>query len=239
MKELYIWTHLGMGDHIICNAIIRHYAKKYDIIYVFVKTGNLKNIQYMYRDLKNIRYIDGIGGQDEFVKQYLQIHPFIPLLKVGHEHLNSIKLHFDEAFYYQLGIPFENRFTDFYVQRDMEKENELCKLLNPTGEPYAFVHKNIFNSPNGGPSGKLMNMDYIKNKNLKIIDPDESPKEEKQYLLFHYIKLIEEAEEVHVMESSFRNLINYAIPYKENVFLHKYMRGIASTGRNYWNVIEN
>jgi hypothetical protein len=237
MKEIYIWTHLGLGDHIMCNAIIRHYCKIYDLVHVFVKTSNLKNVKYMFRDLRNIDYIDGVGNQDQFVRYFLDLHPGINLLKVGHEHLIGTKLNFDEAFYQQVGIPFEKRFEDFYVQRDLEKEEELCKLLNPTEEPYIFVHKNIYMSPNGGKDGKEMNMNYIKNKNLKMIDPNNVPLEEKNYLIFHYIKLLENAEEIHVMESSFKNLINFSITNKKNVYLHKYMRGVTSICRSYWNII--
>jgi len=231
MKEIFLWTHAGLGDHIICNAIYRYYAKLYDLIHIFVKTRNLANVKYMLRDLKNVDYINGIGDQDEFVKQYLDIHRFIPLLKIGHEYLNTTKLNFDQAFYEQVKIPFEKSYEDFYVQRDLEIEEKLCKILNPTSEPYIFVHQDT-------DRGYPINMDYIKNKNIKIIESNYKFDDIKEYLLFHYIKLIEEADEVHVMESSFKNMINFCIDKKENVFLHKYARGVVSSCKSYWNIIE-
>jgi len=231
MKEIFLWTHAGLGDHLICNAIYRHYAKLYDLIHIFVKTRNLANVKYMLRDLSNVDYIHGLGDQDEFVKQYLDIHRFIPLLKIGHEYLNTTKLNFDKAFYEQVKIPFEKCWEDFYVQRDFAVEEKLCKILNPTGEPYIFVHQDT-------DRGYPINMDYIKNKNIKIIESNYKFDDIKEYLLFHYIKLIEEAEEVHVMESSFKNMINFCIDNKENVFLHKYARGVVSTCKSYWNIIE-
>lgn len=230
MKELWLWTHLGLGDHIICNAIYRHYAKLYDLIHIFVKKRNSANVKFMLRDVKNIDFIEGHGDQDEFVKQYLDIHRFIPLLKIGHEYLNNTKLNFDEAFYEQVGIPFEKRYEDFFVQRDLEKENELCKILNPNNEPYIFLHQDTSRN-------FFIKKEYIKNKNLNIIESNYKFNDIKEYLLFHYIKLIEDAEEVHVMESSFKNLINFCIDYKENVFLHKYARGVTSICRPYWNII--
>jgi len=230
MKEVYIWHHLGLGDAIMCNAIVRNFAKRYDLVHLFVKTRNIKNVEFMYRDLKNIDFITGVGDQDEFVKRFLDINRYINLQKIGHEYLNNTKLNFDEAFYEQVKIPFEKRFTDFYVQRDMEMEQKLCKILNPTEEPYIFVHRD-------NDRGNPMNFDYIKNKNLKIIESNYKLDDIKEYLLFHYIKLIEEAEEVHVMESSFKNMINHCIENKENVYLHKYMRGVTATCRPYWHII--
>jgi hypothetical protein len=230
-REIFLWSHLGLGDAIICNAIYRHYAKEYDLVHIFVKNRNLANVKYMLRDLNNINYISGYGDQDEFVKQYLDIHRYIPLLKIGHEYLNHTKLNFDEAFYEQVKIPFEKRYTDFYVERDLETEEKLCNILNPTGESYIFVHQDT-------DRGYPIHTDYIKNKNLKIIESNYKFDDIKEYLIFHYLKFIENAEEVHVMESSFKNMINFCINNKENVYLHKYARGVTSSCKSYWNIIE-
>lgn len=37
MKEIYIWHHLGLGDHFHCNALVRNIAKDYDKVFLFVK----------------------------------------------------------------------------------------------------------------------------------------------------------------------------------------------------------
>jgi hypothetical protein len=227
MRDVYIHHHLGLGDHIICNAIVRNIAKNYDKVYLFYKSipWHLPNLEYMYRDMGDkISFIGGMDWHDEFVDFYRITHPGINYVRIGFEYLNKSSLVFDKAFYEQAGIPFEKKFTDFYVQRDKETENQLCNELNPTGEPYVFIHqdpeRNLF-----------MNLDYIKNKNLKIIEPT------KKYLLLHHMKLIEQASEVHVMESSFKCLIDCFIKEKENMFFHRYMRESYGTGRNYWQLI--
>ena len=89
MNEIFVWTHLGAGDHINCNAIYRYYAKRYDIVNIFVKTRNEKNVRFMLRDLKNINYISGVGDQDEFVKRFLDINRYIKLVKIGFDYLNK------------------------------------------------------------------------------------------------------------------------------------------------------
>ena len=73
-KELYLYHHLGLGDHIICNSLVRHYCKLYDKIYLFVKSHNYESVKFMYHDLNNIEFIVGneyFHGDDIFVKSYL------------------------------------------------------------------------------------------------------------------------------------------------------------------------
>ena len=233
MNEIYIWHHLGLGDHVTCNAIVRNYCKKYDKVNLFVKDRNLKNVQYMFRDLNNLEFIHGKGDQDEFVRYYLDLHRFINLLMLRFDNaeIQQSGLNFDELFYKKANIPFNRKFEDCYIPRNEEKEDEVCKIMNPSGEPYVFIHQD-------SERGHLMNMDHIKDKSLKVISSDFKLDETKTYLIFDYMKLIEEAQEVHVMESSFKCMIDGYIKEKENMFFHKYMRpGVSAIGRNYWNII--
>jgi hypothetical protein len=233
MKDVYIHHHLGMGDHITCNALVRNIAKKYDKVYLFYKSlpWHLPNLKYMYRDMGDkIDFIGGMDWHDEFVDFYRWTHPGINYMRIGFEYLNTTanstlgKKNFDELFYQQVGIPFQKKFDDFYIQRDDEIEDQVCKELNPTGEPYAFIHQDK-------ERGLYMNLDYIKDKKLKIIEPA------KKYLFAHHAKLIEQATEVHVMESTFKCYIDCFIAEKENMFFHRYMRNAYAIGRNYWTTI--
>jgi len=239
MKEIYIHHHMGLGDHITCNALVRNIAKNYDKVYLFYKSlpHHLPNLQYMYRDMGDkISFIGGMDWHDEFVDFYKWTHPGINYVRIGFEYLNKSLLNFDQAFYEQADIPFQKKFDDFYILRDEEKENQLFNKLNPTKEPYIFVHQDL-------PRGIKLNLDYIKNKNLKIIEPfskysKETTANNNDDLLFYYMKVIENAEEVHVMESAFKCLIDGFIKEKENMFFHKYVRvGTQATGRKYWTII--
>ena len=231
MKEIYIWSHLGAGDHINCNAIYRYYAKKYYLIHIFVKTRNARNVKFMLRDLTNVKFIEGVGDHDEFVEFFLLTHRGIPLVKIGFDYLNKPHTNkFVDLFYEQIGLDPKERFNGFYIERDLEAEEKLCKILNPTGESYIFVHQDTSR-------GHSLNLDYIKNKNIKIIESNFKMDETKEFLLFHYLKFIQEAEEIHVMESGFSPMIDCYFSDLKNAYLHKYVRGIDSVGRNYWHII--
>ena len=106
---------MGMGDHFICNGLVRNIAKKYDKVYLFYKSlpWHLPNIEYMYRDMGDkISFIGGMDWHDEFVDFYRWSHPGINYVRIGFEYLNTSPLNFDEAFYEQMGLPLSAKFDD-------------------------------------------------------------------------------------------------------------------------------
>ena len=46
----YIYHHLGLGDHIICNGIVRHFKEIHKTVTVFCRPNYFTNVEYMYRD---------------------------------------------------------------------------------------------------------------------------------------------------------------------------------------------
>jgi len=198
----YIYHHLGLGDHIICNGLVRHYQKKYDNVTVFCKPQNFNNIVYMYRDNKNINVLN--IGEDNDVKNYIQKEKINnDVIKVGFEHLIGGET-FDECFYIGKSLSFNLRFEEFYIKRDLELEKKILLTLNPKNEKYIFTH-NV--NPN-----KLR-------KDLKII---ENPTD---YCIFNLLSLIENAEEIHLMESSLKCLVNSYKIENPKFFYHQYVRG--------------
>ena len=102
MNVIYIYHHLGLGDHIICNSIIRYYSKLYDKIFLFVKECNQKNVSFMFRDLNNVEYII---GDDFFINKYIIDNNIKNLIKIGFDKLDN-RLNFDRSFYEQINLPF-------------------------------------------------------------------------------------------------------------------------------------
>jgi hypothetical protein len=211
---IYIYHHLGLGDHIICNAIVRHYHNENGASKLFCYEHNINNVSYMFRDLKNFELIP-VKSDFEADKILNSLDINTKKIKIGFNRLSEFMdpLTFDEAFYAIAGLDFSIRTTGFYLERDKEAENEILQRLNPTGEKYIFIHDD--------PSrGFKIDENRINTKLKKIYNDNSIP-------LFNCISLIENAEEVHVMQSSIKDLINSFKFDKPLFFLHEYVRNYS------------
>ena len=205
----YIYHHLGLGDHIINNGMVRHFYKVYGAITLFAYKHNLKNVQYMYRDLENFQVIG--SESDAQIDSYIQ-KTGVDCIKIGFSDLSGLmpELAFDKAFYKLADLDFSIRFDEFYLQRDLAKENEVIEALNPTAEKYVFVHDDSMR-------GFSIDLEKVRT-DYKIVMND------KQFNVFDYLTLIENAEEVHFMQSSFKELICSFKLDKPTLYQHNYVR---------------
>jgi len=216
-KSLYIYHHLGLGDHILCNAIIRWYSEKYERIYLFVKPNNLKNVSYMYRDLSNVKFIPMDDAQTRF---FMSINKNNKYLVVGitpewFKKLNSGEFStFDQGFYISANLPIDYKWDKFFFQRDLEKEKNIFynKLGIKDEEKFLFVHDDPKN-------GRIIRDSFFPNK-IKVIKPSEF----KDIGIFDFIYTIEKASEVHCMDSSFSCLIDTMQISTLKLFMHLYVR---------------
>ena len=125
MNSVYIYHHLGLGDHIIANGLVRSIAKEYDNVFLFCLPHNVLNVHLMYKDLKNLRLI---ALTDKEVKSFIFVNPNNNYIITGHNEFTKIykntnnTLKLDEIFYKLANIPIENKWKEFYIERDLEKE---------------------------------------------------------------------------------------------------------------------
>ena len=207
MKDnLIIYTHLGLGDHFIFNGLVRHVVRwgdftKYTIV---VKERNLATAKELYCDLDFVDFL--VVGSDDSTQINLQKiqsdFPDSSLLMVGFfEHGDT---NFDVAHYEKLNIPHQVKYDEFRMCRNEDKENECFDELYPN-EKYIFVHDFC--------SDKTFNLNI--ESNLKVVKPKTA-----DYSLMDYMKLIENAEEIHCIDSSFINMIDVSHHLNDNLFFH-------------------
>lgn len=224
MSLKYIHHHLGLGDHIICNGMVRHFCKKYNNVVLFSYKKYYENVSHMYRDLENLEIFsfDLESQIIDFIERNGSVKT--NLIKPGFKNLDSCldKMTFDEAFYHLAGLDFKIRFNDFYIPRDDEREDEVCKTLNPNNEKYIFV----LDDPD---RGYIIDMNKI-SSGYKVIRNDY------RFLMFDYLKLLENAEEIHMMQTGFLDLVNSYKMNKPKIYRHTYVRNypdaIHSKGLN-------
>ena len=203
----YIYHHLGLGDHIICNGLVRTILNKNENYTMFVKSHNLASVKFMYRDLKNL---DFIVGDDLFVRNYFSINniPSQNIIKIGFVRLKTAK-EFDDGFYQQHNIPFENRWSHFHCDRDLESELDLFKKFGVKENEYVFLHDD--------PDRNFkIDRNLIKNKDLKVITPINGLTDN----IFDYCYLMEKSFESHFIDSSFKLVFDSLKLRNSNISYH-------------------
>lgn len=195
-NKLYIYHNLGLGDHIICNGLVRQKATEWDEVFVHCKARNLEQVQRMFQDDPKITPIVFDGKTNS--QNLLVLRPS----------WRKHKQPFDKVMYELAGVDFRHKWDSFYVERNTDDERWLMKGVYHIQGEYAFVHDDEgrgYEITKGLPD-------------MKIIRPDI------QFGIFDYMGIIEQAKEVHCMDSSFLNLIECSGIKKDGLFFHKYVR---------------
>lgn len=204
MNRFCIYHHLGLGDHFICNGLVRELIEKENATHLFVKHHNLETVSQMYEDT-NLQLI-GVKDDDE-VANYNRIFG----VKIGFHKLNQSDP-FDQQFYRLAGVPFEKRWSSFKVNRQEKKEQSLIYQLN-LPEKFALLHED--ESRGYVVDRNKINLPII---NLRPIDG---------FTMIDWLGVANLAEEIHVIDSSFLSLIDQ-LDRNFGLFFHKYSRNASA-----------
>jgi len=223
MADMYIHHHMGLGDMVHMNGMVRRILKdeEYDNVHVFSKNCYKEMTEWMYRDDPRIKVIgiDENGNERSLVDQILSrelMGTDNKYLRVGHEFYKEDgnengPMPCDMLFYDQVGLPYSSRFDDCYWERDMKEEERVYNKLVPAGEDYIFVH----DDPNRTeiPGGFVITNEEAEagkpgpvGKPLVVVRNDMSES------IFHLGMLLENAKQIHVMESSIRCMMEFLKP---------------------------
>lgn len=237
-NTLYVLHHLGLGDCLDCNAMVRILLNNYDKICAFSKEKHSNTMRYMYRDEKRISIISipkniSEEKEKEYVNYILKSENVKNYLEVGFNNYPwgkelELQKGCAELFYDQVGIPFQKRFDEWFFKRDIKEEERLSKKLNPNNEEFIFVH----DDKNRGFVVDEKKVLDNHEKTIRIVRNDMSEN------LFHFCKILEEAKEIHCMESSFKSLIE-VLDVKGKCYFHNFRLGASSyLGKTRQNWIE-
>jgi hypothetical protein len=227
MKNCLLLLHLGLGDLILCNGLIREVKKRYEQVYIPVKKHNVINFTDLFKDEKNINFLP---CNDDRQALLYDNSMFDNVIKTGifcstnfHKNQDFCKIFYDQA-----KIDYDKRWNSFYYDRDIDKEEELYKKLYKDKE-YVFLHDD-------------------EQRQLKIninfdnfIKPLHTFGEINQYTLFNYTKILENAKEIHCIDSSFACFIDHIESLKNKPkFIHRYVRKDNSNPyyKNNWVILD-
>ncbi len=225
MNNLYLCTHYGFGDYVICYGLVRELAKRYDNLYLFAiphrSVLHIENIKRLYSSISNVIILedDPKNYKDVF---YLGWGDFIKAAN------KNPALQFPVFFYEKAGVPLDLMWDNFYFKRDMEKERQIYIDLGLEGVEYVFLHDDPVRN-------FIINRKYI-NQNIKIIHLVEL----ENISILDTLYLIEKSVEVHIITTGLVAFIDQMNIIHNSLNLHRYVRPATFDQmilRLNWNII--
>lgn len=243
-RKIYILPHGGMGDHITMIAAIRMYSILYDSVMVGVREKYANNLRQIFSDDPTIKIHafhwpesksteDPVTFLDTFRAQGYEI--LVPSTccwggQKGGKKASPGQV-FYRAFYEQCDLNYDAcRWQFSHINRNISVENEVFTRLNLNGVRFAFVHGDEF-----------VEKMAKSQTNLQIVKPVGN--------MLDLCKVIEQATEIYVMDSSFfclcvvlklkavKKIVYVRQSYHASQYKHP-TRGYYNTSVDQWTVID-
>lgn len=200
-SEIIIHHHSGLGDAIICNGIVNYLSDEFDKIYLAAHKKISDHLDYLYSENDSVELLIYDKATEIYKNSKL------PVLRIGFEKNNK---NFNTSFYEQMGLDYQISYDYFYIPINKNKEIHLqdhlikeYKIVNQFGlihqiSSYGKVDLNIKNNYDNIFVEK--ETDIFKN-------------------IFLYRKVIENAVEIHCIDSSFLHLVE-RVPTSAKLYFH-------------------
>jgi hypothetical protein len=241
-----IYFHQGWTDIIVCLPLVDYYLNNYDNLFVIVRSDAKEFVDYYLREKKNVtplyiktdngRYYGNIIKSDIEDIDYHQngdsgtiIVPndFDLLFHAEHDRFrmdkynhywyknnpeNKSSRHFSESFYTFYDIPHTNRIDSFFLNRDLMLENKTYeKFIEENGEDYILYHDDETNHHHGSLHVSTKIIFNEKNEHYSYVNLNK-----KSLLFFDYIKILQNAKEIHLVDSVWAGIC-YSIDAKYGI----------------------
>jgi hypothetical protein len=254
MKNAIILTHLGMGDVISISPAIRYFANKYENVYIVSKSKSryFENCMKMYEDIDNINILTlSSAANDNEYQERVEVNQFLNNFEEDYDLLTCGIYHKDPApfnilpdnFYIDLGLDL-NVYENYFTLSESIYKNQQFKEIIEKYE-YAFV------------CGKTSLVDHTEkivqkiDKNILLLSPSKNLySSDHQYFgiaesivglpMFDYVPLIQNAQEIHLIASSFSILSKFVASNISKKYLYNYTEcGLSSNFFKDWKIIDD
>lgn len=219
--RLAILTHMGLGDHFICNGLIRHLAKTSDVV-TYAKNHYAKNLRHMFRDLgSDVTVISVDGDHDAWHRMLIEPNAIRTGLFTGSDWKVAGRPWCD-SFYVNAGAPPSALRDEFFMLRSRDREEAFHrKVVAHLGtDQYVVIHDD--------PS-RYQAISVTTDLPIVRIGQGLFPIESDT--IFDYCTLIERAQQYHGYDSSFAWIVELLrLRPKSSTFLHRYIREQCSPG---------
>lgn len=243
-EYFWIFGHLGLGDHIVCNSLYRFWAEKHKDKFIILPVWehNLAAVQWSLEDVKNVFFypiereqqlldcMNSIAVKDRLClgfyapkipKQLVLMHDKDPFWIYEECQFNPVK--WDSEFYRQAGLDPELKWSGFKFP-ELEDPKHVLEVKGKE-ERYGVVHEDQ-------ERGFLIDRKHIYGKPTIFLDRNKSLKETASQIYG--------AGEINCIDSSILNLSDLMpTPYCKRFVFHRYARrGLPPTLKKNWEIID-
>lgn len=199
-RPVLVVGHLGLGDQLICNGLVRCLATKRPLVLVACKRVSAVSVGFMYRNTCNIQLL--VVENDADISPAFGADPAVwsCFLRSGFDIL-ALGLHrgslpsgtiFADVFYDQAGVSRAARYSAFKVDRDAGLEALRCRR---SSDPYVFMHDDV-------DRGFRLTVDSP----LPVEHPGKPDGTPGSDNIFAFLGIMERAQELRLMDSCFAHL---------------------------------
>ena len=216
-----VFIHHMWTDNINQLGLITYYCSVYKKVYFFAWIEVKELLEFYFKNITNLDIIYLYFNENDVdIKSYDTKYTDVDMLVHGqHDYLrndiyksayinlniNDFDTNFVKFFYEGYGIPYIYRIEYFKLERNYELEDiRYNEFINEFGKDYILYHE-IFDDNN-------IDSEY---KNKTIINLNK-----KSNIFFDYIKILENALEIHLRDSSWAGIC-YHLDCKYNLFKNK------------------
>lgn len=197
---------MDLGDYFVHSGVVNYYADRCQQLHLPVTYKSYDTITCLYSEHPNIITVR-LRPEEE--QEYVDMHKLSRVVVEWEMIFRFVNGHYtallwDEQIYTHFELPFSLRYTNFRLPKNLPGSDALFEKLY-TGRPYILVHTGTGQHPNGLPVN-IENFRLANNlpQDVDIIEIIPS----RTSNMLDYVKLIENAAEIHCVNSSFYCLVD-------------------------------
>ena len=202
--KLYFVGPMDLGDHFVHAGIINHYADRCNELHVPVKPHNYETVKTLFQENNRVIVFVLNENEDDYIRRNNlgRINNWWPLFftEINNRRTSII---WEEQCYSHYEVPYRAKYDNFRLPKNIPESDSLYLTLT-NKKPYALIHRITGLHPNGLP----VNIPLFRQvNNLPDLDLIEIRPGITNNML-HFIKLIENASEIHCVNSSLFCLVD-------------------------------
>jgi hypothetical protein len=229
--RLFFMGPMSLGDSFVLCGMVNHYADRCNELHVPVEPRFYKTIKTLYQDHPNIIVIP-MPADWTSENVYVDENRLSRILRISlvHSKIKNFDIipMWDVQLYSNYELSFGLRYSNFRLPKFIEGADELHSQL--ADEPYIIVHRFSNDFANGAPIDIPTFRAASNLPDYKIIEVREGITDN----MMQYVKLIENAEEIHCIPSSFHCLVD-SVPTKARLFFHDIREKTSMSVNSAWN----